>query len=89
MSKKIKIKKGFNTARYGISFLFVAFYLTIAFLFLFTNTWGDLIPDKRGLIGLILLVFAALRFYVAFARYRGKKVKLNNSIKTKENVSME
>jgi len=63
------------------------FYLVIAFLFLFTDTWGDLIPEKRGLIGLFLVAFAALRFYVSFKRYKGKKVKLENFKKTKEDDS--
>ena len=84
MSHKIKIKHGINIFRYSISFLFVAFYLTIAFLFLFTDAWIDLIPEKRAVIGLILLGFAALRFYVSFRRYRGKKARINHIKKIKE-----
>lgn len=89
MSQKIKIKKGWNVFRYCISFLLLTFYLTIALLFLFTNVWGDLITDYRKTIGLILLGFAALRFYVSFRRYKSKHRKLNNKLKIKENDAIE
>ena len=84
MSRKHKIRKGLNAFRYVLSFFLLAFYLIIAFLFLFTNTWSDLIPTYRIIIGLVLLAFAALRFYISFTRFRGKKVKLNNFQKIKE-----
>jgi hypothetical protein len=35
-----------------------------------------MIPEGRDLIGLALLAFGILRFYVAYRRYRNKKARI-------------
>ena len=62
--------------RFYLSFMLLSFYLTVAFLFLFTDMWKDLIPSGRSLIGLILLSFGAFRFYVAYRRFQTKKARI-------------
>ncbi len=63
--------------RFYLSFMLLSFYLTVAILFLFTDMWKDLIPKGRGLIGLVLLLFGAFRFYVAYRRFRAKKARIH------------
>ena len=72
MSTKLIVKNIWNKLRFYFSFLLLAFYLTVGFLFLFSDIWADMIPKGRVIIGLILLAFAALRFYVALRRYKSK-----------------
>ncbi len=62
--------------RFYLSFMLLSFYLTVAFLFLFTDMWKDLIPNGRGLIGIILLLFGAFRFFVAYRRFKTKKARI-------------
>ncbi|MBA3705474.1 MAG: hypothetical protein H0W84_06110 [Bacteroidetes bacterium] len=76
MSFKIIIKHNWNKLRLYLSFLLLAFYLTLAFLFLFSDTWVDLIPKGRVIIGLVFLLFGSLRFYVAYHRYKNKHIKI-------------
>ncbi|MGQ0829798.1 MAG: hypothetical protein ACT4ON_15535 [Bacteroidota bacterium] len=96
MSAKIIIKDTWNKLRFYFSFLLLAFYLLIAFLFLFSDIWADMIPKGRIVIGSILLVFAALRFYVAYRRYEHKKQVIKNikqsaksNIETQQHVTAE
>jgi hypothetical protein len=77
MSFKMKFKRSWNKLRFGLSFLLLAFYLIIGGTFLFTNTWGDLIPKGRAIIGIVLILFGILRFYIAYRRYINKLVRLN------------
>ena len=65
----MSFKTIFNNIRFYLSFLLLAFYLVVGILFLFTKTWEDLLPKSRFAIGIILMLFAALRFYVAYRRY--------------------
>ena len=76
MSSGVKIKHSWNMLRYYLSFMLLSFYLTVAILFLFTDMWKDLIPTGRGIIGLILLLFGAFRFYVSYRRYQIKKARI-------------
>lgn len=78
MSTKIKIKHKWNMLRFYLSFMLLSFYLTVSFLFLFTDMWGDLIPKGRTTIGLVLLLFGAFRFYVAYRRYKAKKLRIHH-----------
>jgi len=75
--------------RFYLSFMLLSFYLTIAFLFLFSDMWKDLIPTGRGLIGLVLLAFGAFRFYVAYRRYKTKKERIKALQSTNSNSSVE
>ena len=72
MKTKIKIKQGWNIFLFYFSFLLLFFYLILGFLFLFTNMWIDFLPKGRGLIGLFLVLFGILRFYIAYRRYKNK-----------------
>ncbi len=76
MSTGIKIKHKWNMLRFYLSFMLLSFYLTISFLFIFTDMWKDLIPNGRGIIGAALLLFGAFRFYIAYRRYRTKKARI-------------
>jgi cytochrome c biogenesis protein CcdA len=78
MSFKFKIKHGWNKLRFYISFLLLTFYLIIGFLFVFTNTWVDMIPKGRVTIGIVILAFGALRFFVAYRRYKKKHARIHS-----------
>lgn len=89
MSVKIKIKHSWNKLRFYLSFLLLAFYLTIGFLFLFTDTWIDLLPQGRSSIGIVLILFGTLRFYIAYRRYINKLLRIKSSVKEKETAQVE
>ncbi len=89
MSTRIKMKHAWNMIRYNLSFMLLSFYLTVAFLFLFTDMWIDIIPNGRGLIGLALLLFGAFRFYVAYRRYKSKKNRIEAIRRIHKNVTTE
>jgi hypothetical protein len=89
MSFKIIVKHSWNRLRFYLSFLLLAFYLFIGTLFLFTNTWIDLLPQGRIIIGITLILFGLLRFYVAYRRYIKKMIRIKSSVKIKENVATE
>ena len=72
MSVKIKIRHGWNKLRFYLSFVLLAFYLIIGCVFLFTDTWIDLLPNNRSVIGIALVIFGVLRFYIAYHRYSHK-----------------
>lgn len=80
MSFRFKI----NKLRFYSSFLLLVFYIIVGSLFLFTEIWQDLLPKSRFVIGIILILFGILRFYIAYRRYINKKIKLNTSTKTNE-----
>lgn len=89
MSFRIKLKYSWNRLRFYLSFLLFAFYLTIGILFLFTDTWVDLLPQGRAIIGIVLILFGALRFYVAYRRYINKLIKINTKTESKETANAE
>jgi uncharacterized membrane protein YidH (DUF202 family) len=66
----------------------LGFYLTVGFVFLFTEVWADLVPKGRYMIGLLLVLFGLLRFYVAYRRFNGKRM-IYRSKEEEENVSPE
>jgi hypothetical protein len=84
MTFHIKVKHGWNGLRFYISFLLLAFYLVVGFLFLFTDMWIDLIPQGRLLIGILLMLFGAVRFYIAYRRYKKKQVVIDALRKEKK-----
>lgn len=89
MSFKITFKNTWNRLRFYISFLFLAFYLTIAFLFLFSDIWADIIPKGRAIIGLILFLYGSIRFYVSFRTYKNKRAIIKNTKHAKQENASE
>lgn len=89
MSFKIKLKYYWNRLRFYLSFLLLAFYLTIGILFLFTDTWKDLLPKGRGLIGIVLVLFGVLRFYIAYRRYINKLLRIKTAVLQKETAKAD
>jgi cytochrome c biogenesis protein CcdA len=83
----MKFRKGINKLRFYSSFLLLGFYMTVGFIFLFTEVWADLVPKGRYLIGILLIVFGALRFYVAYRRYINKNLVFKT--KDEEDTSSE
>lgn len=77
MGFKIKFKYSWNRLRFYLSFLLLAFYLTIGFTFLFTDTWIDLLPKGRNIVGIVLVLFGILRFYIAYRRYIKKLLRIH------------
>jgi len=71
-------KMTYNRIRFYLSFLLLGFYLVVGILFLFTEIWADLLPQGRYTIGIVLIVFGAVRFYVALRRYRNKSLVLQS-----------
>jgi cytochrome c biogenesis protein CcdA len=84
MSFKMTFRKSWNKLRFYLSFLLLAFYLVVGGTFLFTQTWSDLIPKGRAVIGIVLILFGTLRFYIAYRRYINKLARLNPSPIPKE-----
>ena len=84
MKKTGKARHFWNHLRYYLSVVLLAFYLIIGILFLFTNTWIDFLPSGRIVIGIVLILFGALRFYIAFRRFTSKKIRLNEKYKAKQ-----
>jgi uncharacterized membrane protein YidH (DUF202 family) len=67
-----KIKHVWNKIRLYLSFLLFAFYLVIGFLLLFSDIWSNFLIKGREIIGLALVLFGVLRFYIAYRRYKNK-----------------
>lgn len=82
MSFRIKLKYSWNRLRFYLSFLLLGFYLTIGCMFLFTDTWIDLLPKGRSIIGIVLILFGSLRFYIAYRRYINKILRISSSVMT-------
>jgi hypothetical protein len=78
-----------NKIRFYSGYLLLAFYLTVGILFIFTEMWADLIPKGRALIGISLILWGVLRFYVAYRRYINKALKISQSSKAKDDVKEE
>lgn len=89
MSFKLKLKHSWNRLRFYLSFLLFAFYLTIGFMFLFTDTWIDLLPKGRSVVGIVLIFFGTLRFYIAYRRYINKLLRIKTSIELKKTANTE
>lgn len=71
--------------RFYWGFVLLAFYLVVGVLFLFTDTWADLLPKSRFPIGIILILFGILRFYIGYRRFTGKagRIRLKEEEKNK------
>lgn len=58
-------------------------------MFLFTDTWIDLLPKGRSIIGIVLILFGTLRFYIAYRRYINKLMRIKMSIEEKQPTQTE
>lgn len=67
-----KIKHFWNKIRWYLSFLLFAFYLIIGFLLLFSDTWSSILIKGREIVGIALILYSILRFYIAYKRYKRK-----------------
>lgn len=89
MSTKILIKHGWNKTRYYLSFVLFAFYMAIGCMFLFSNIWSDFFPKGRAIIGIILILFSVMRFYIAYRRYINKHQRIHTNKTKKDNAAVE
>lgn len=58
-------------------------------MFLFTDTWIDLLPKGRSIIGIVLILFGTLRFYIAYRRYINKLMRIKTSVEEKKSTQTE
>lgn len=84
MTKNIKFSLRWNQIRLFLSIFLLAFYIVVGGMFLFSETWNDLLPTGRYIIGSVLILFGILRFYIAYKRYV-RKDKILLEIKEKLN----
>lgn len=89
MSLRLKIKHIWNSILLQLSFFLLAFYLTVGALFLFSDIWADIVPKGREIIGTSLIIFACLRFYIAYRRYKTKHEKIQALKLAKKKLSEE
>jgi cytochrome c biogenesis protein CcdA len=82
----MSFRSTFNKLRFYTGFLLLAFYLTVGFIFLFTDVWGDLVPKGRALIGLLLILFGTIRFYVGYLRYNQRSMNIQEKTKDQHNA---
>lgn len=86
----VTFKKIVNKTRFSFTTLVVLLYFVVGFLFLFTEVWSDLLPNARNTIGIVLVLFGALRFYIAYKRYASKNQKIVElSMNKDESKNME
>jgi cytochrome c biogenesis protein CcdA len=85
MSLRIAI----NKLRFYFGFLLLGLYLTVGFIFIFTELWADLLPKWRYLTGILLILFGAFRFYVGYRRYINKSLILGNKEKDNNDAAEE
>ena len=84
-----RVQQSWNRMRFIFSVFLLAFYLVVGGIFLFTQTWADLLPKGRYITGIILTLFGILRFYIAYKRYATKNVKIKEKkLLKKENVQL-
>jgi len=57
-----------NKIRYYFSFVMVAVYLTLGFVFLFTDIAIDTFPMYRKPIGITMIVYAVIRTYLTIRK---------------------
>lgn len=84
----MKARHLLNKIRFYSVFLLLAFYIGVGLVFIFTDIWADLLPKSRFLIGIILILWGILRFYVAYKRYLSKAMRLHQLSK-REDVKTE
>jgi hypothetical protein len=83
MSNKPRVSFVWNRMRLYASVFLLAFYIIVGGVFLFSDTWKDLLPNGRFAIGIVLILFGILRFYVAYRRYMRKDSTIREKIKEK------
>lgn len=83
----MKLKTAIIKLRFYLSFLLLGFYLTVGFILLFTDVWADLIPKGRALIGLLLILFGGIRFYVSYTLYIKKTLRLKEKEESRQDAS--
>jgi hypothetical protein len=83
MSKNHRVSFVWNRLRLYASVFLLAFYTVVGGIFIFSDTWKDLLPNGRFAIGIVLILFGILRFYVAYRRYMSKDQKIKEVIKEK------
>jgi cytochrome c biogenesis protein CcdA len=76
MSFWVIITSVWNKLRFYLSFLLLFFYLIVGFLFLFSDIWASILPKGREIVGVALVLFGAFRFYVAYRRYKRKRLRI-------------
>ena len=76
MGFKVIIHIIWNKLRLYLSFLLLVFYIIVGCLFLFSDIWAGILPRGKEIVGAALLSFAALRFYIAYRRYKSKHIKI-------------
>jgi hypothetical protein len=86
MAERTKMKMVWNRLRLYVSVFLLAFYIVVGGVFIFSDTWTDLLPSGRYVIGIVLILFGILRFYVAYKRYMHKDTLLKQTIKPKEDA---
>jgi len=77
----------YNRIRFYLSFVLLGFYLAVGGMFLFTEIWADLLPKGRYTIGIVLILFGGIRFYIAYRRYSTKTIALKTKEGEKKNVT--
>lgn len=91
MGFKIKLRKGWSRLRFYLSFLLLAFYITLGCFLIFTDEWHSMLPKGRLWVGIALIIFGCLRFYVAYRRYVNRiiRIKMKTKLKEKPEVNHE
>ena len=85
----MSFRKGYNKFRLYWGFLILVFYLVVGILFLFTDTWADLLPKSRFAIGIILILFGILRCYIGYRLYTGKAERIRQKEEKNKNAATE
>ncbi len=76
MGFKVVIRHIWNQLRLYLSFILLVFYLTVGFLFLFSDIWSHFLTEGREIVGLVLILYSVLRFYIAYRRFKAKHIKI-------------
>lgn len=66
----------------------MVFYLTVGFLFLFSDIWSHFLPEGRVIIGSVLILYSVLRFYIAYRRFKAKHTKIQ-ILKDKKQITSQ
>jgi hypothetical protein len=62
-----------NKIRFYTSFFMVALYFALGLLFYFTDIAADTFPVYRKPVGIIMMVYAAVRAYLTIRRERNQR----------------
>ncbi|MBA3970547.1 MAG: hypothetical protein H0X46_00055 [Bacteroidetes bacterium] len=89
MAFKVKLKKSWNRLRFYLSFLLLAFYTTLGCFVIFTDEWSSMLPKGRTPVGIALILFGFLRFYIAYRRYVNRIIKWNLKTEPKQEINKD